>query len=232
VDYRRGYFARKAGPEPPAMQTAGYSAPATGSSPELPQRRLISVSPKGDPNPIQDPMRKAMEFASPTPFDMPFKITVTPMPEVERLKGNAPLPKDNFMVADWRSTPFRNYRVHFSLSPEDLQFIVSADGTYHYLFRCVVVIFRDDGEAVNSISTMVPVDLKAEEYERVMQAGMGFDQTIAIPTRGNSTAVAITGNFFMRAAIEEVATGRIGAIEVPAEWVKALPPGGAAQATR
>jgi len=236
VLYRPGYYARDTGPEPPPLLAVGDVV--AGNSPGS-ERKVISVSRKGDPNgwghSIRDPMKRAMEFASPTPIDMPFKIAVTPMPEVDKVKGNAPLPKDNFLVADWRGTPYRNYRVHYLLSPEDLQFTVSADGVYHDSFRFVMLIFRDDGEAVNSIATMVPVTLKAGDYERVMQTGMSFEQTIAIPTRGNSTAFATTGDFFVRAGVEEVDSGRIGAIEVPAEWVRALPanaPGGTTQAAR
>ena len=139
------------------------------------------------------------------------------------------------MVADWRSTPFRNYRVHYSLRPEELQFSATADGGYHDSFQFVVVIYHDDGEAVNSLSTTVQVDLKAEEYARMMQLGMSYDQTIAIPARGNSTQIPTTGNFFVRAAVEEVDTRKIGAVEVPAEWVKVLPAktdAGMAQAMR
>jgi VWFA-related protein len=233
VQYRRGYYARSA-PLTPAPDTAASTA---AGAPSVSQRRLISTSPKGDPGlgrgGQNDPMKRAMAFASATPVGLDFKITVTPSEEVDHAKAGAALPKDNYLTAAWKHTPYRNYRVRYSIAPEEMQLTARTGGGFHDMFQFVIVIYRDNGEPVNSIATLAPIDLSAADYARVMRNGLSFEQTVAIPTKINTNATPVTANFFLRAGVEEVETGRIGAIEVPAEWVKALPaePGATAAQT-
>jgi hypothetical protein len=55
--------------------------------------------------------------------------------------------------------------------------------------------------------------------EMIMSNGISLDQTIAVPVHGQE----IASSFFLRAGVEEVSTGNIGAIEVPADRIQ-LPP--------
>ncbi len=233
--YRPGYIARNPGPTPRNMETVGFSA-ATGRSVSAAgrpvsssdsQRTLISVSPKGHPGiglgERDDPLAKAMAFATPTPIALPYRITVTPSAEVDRLRPGQQLPKDNFLSQYWRRTPYRNFKVDYSIDVKDMYLNADTPRRHHGVFRFVIVVYRDNGEPVNSITSTVTVNVSDAEYVKMLRNGMSFEQTVAIPTKINTNAAPVTANFFLRAAVDEVETGRIGAIEVPAEWVKVLP---------
>jgi VWFA-related protein len=238
LQYRPGYYARSIGTRPDSARSiaqAGFSAaPASSvsamaspvSSSDAP-RKLISVSPKGHPGiglgDRDDPLTKAMAFAMPTPIGLPYRITVTPSAEVDRLRPGQPLPPDNFLSQYWRMTPYRNFKVHYSIDAKDMHLNADAPGRHRGKFQFVIMVYRDNGEPVNSISSTVTVNVSDAEYVKMLRNGMSFDQTVAIPTKINTNAAPVTANFFIRAAVDEVETGRIGVVEVPAEWVKVLP---------
>ena len=88
--YRQGYFARSA-PERNPNPDFG-SAALTSATPNVsttigpraqpaPQRKLISISPKGDFGPHQAQIQAAVVFGSLTPFQVHFTVVVTPAPE-------------------------------------------------------------------------------------------------------------------------------------------------------
>jgi hypothetical protein len=120
-------------------------------------------------------------------------------------------------------TPYRNYTVHYSIDVKDMHLNADTPGRHQSTLRFVIVVYRDNGEPVNSIASMVTVDVSDAEYVQMLRNGMSFEQTVAIPTKINTNSIPVTANFFIRAAVDEVETGRIGVVEVPAEWVKLLP---------
>jgi VWFA-related protein len=244
LQYRPGYYARNIGTRPDSARSlaqAGFSAApgspvSSGSSISAPAtpvrssdspRKLISVSPKGHPGiglgDGDDPLAKAMAFAMPTPIGLSYRITVTPSAEVERLRPGQPLPKGNFLSAYWRMVPYRNFKVHYSIDGKDMHLNGDTPGRHQGKFQFVIMVYRDNGEPVNSISSTVTVNVSDAEYVQILRNGMSFERMVAIPTKINTNAAPVTANFFLRTAVDEVETGRIGVVEVPAEWVKVLP---------
>jgi VWFA-related protein len=221
VIYRDGYFARDRPERPPNLpEMAGNAVQGTGQ-----QRKLISYSAKGDPGSwgsvgANTSMQTAMAFGMPTPFQIPFKVTVTPSAEIEKIHPGAQLLKGNYLSAPWRDQPYRNYKVHYSINPKDLQ-LDSTGFDYRDSLEIAAVVYRDDGPVVNSIAYTTEIQINAANLDRTARTGVTFDQTIAIPLAGNP----LPGNFFLRVGVHELSTGRIGTIEVPAEWIKPLPPG-------
>ena len=155
-----------------------------------------------------------MGFGTLTPDQVNFTIAVTPSSGVEAPKPGIVLAKDNFLAAQFRDVPYRNYRIHFWIDPKDLKFARAANGVSRDDLRFVAMVYRDDGFVANSISTTAHVQVTAEDIENLMTSGVSFDQTIAVP---------VEGNFYLRAGVQEAASGRIGAIEVPTAWVKTEP---------
>jgi hypothetical protein len=78
------------------------------------------------------------------------------------------------------------------------------------------VLYRDDGVQANSISFTAHLAIDAQTYARIESAPIAYDQTIAIPA---------SGNFFLRAGVDELSSGHIGAVELPTEAVQ-LPAAG------
>jgi VWFA-related protein len=200
VEYRNSY---RASSTPDAVP----NAPGSG-----PQRRIVSYSPKGEPDTARKivPIQTAIALGASTPDDIHFRLTATPSPKPEKLPPGAPLPRGNFLAAEWRAQPYRTVLLHYSINPEDLRFTV-ADGLSHDALEFVAVLYRDDGVVVNSFTHTVPISGDFDWYSRIMSAPLAFDRNIAIP---------VGGNYILRAAVHEVPTDRIGAIEIPTEWIK------------
>jgi hypothetical protein len=222
--YRQGYLARST---PPRDTKPDFDATALASTapdvsatigprvPLVPQRRLISISPKGAfSGAFSGQIQAAMAFGSPTPLGLHFTVVVDPAPEREKIKGHNPLPSGTFLTTPFRDGPYRNYHIHYWIDPQDLHFVRNPSGLYHEDLKTIAVVYRDDGITANSLATTTHLDLSADDFETIQASGITLDQTIAIPT---------TEHFFLRAVVSEDSTKRIGALEIPAEWIK-LPP--------
>lgn len=218
--YRQGYFARSTPPRGtnPDFGTAALTSTTpnvsntVGSRASLvPTRKLISVSPKGA-YPAQ--IQAALAFGSFTPFQVHFTIVVTAAPQKEKLKPREELPTGNFLTPPFRDGPYRSYRIHYWIDPQDLHFVRTASGLYHDDLKTIAVVYRDDGLAANSYATTTHFDLTDADLETIQASGFTVDQTLAIPT---------TDKFFLRAAVSEDSTSRVGVLEIPTEWIK-LPP--------
>jgi VWFA-related protein len=216
VVYRDGYYARDAPGQPQhaadsTQHTADSEPPPSDAA--TPQRRLISISPRGVPtggdrNAAR--LEAAMSFGKPTPVGVHFTVVVTPAPQVEKTKASEPLPPENFLTGPFAGSAYRNYKIHYWVDPQDMHFARTASGTYRDDFQFVAVIYRDDGVAANSIASPSHIEVTEDDRELLMSSGVTFDQTIAIP---------VEGSFFLRAGVLEAESNQMGALEVSAEWV-------------
>jgi VWFA-related protein len=220
VAYRDGYFARDAPPQrvpppqsvPRPMFHSASVADRTDTQPN-PQRHLISVSPKGMPRArsAKTPMQSAMTFATPTPTQIHFNVTVTPSSEDEKNKSGTALPADNFLTPPFQGASYRKYTVRYRIDPKELQFSLTTSGIYRDDIEFIAIFFRDDGLEANSIAFTAHIALDAASYRHLMGGPIVYDQTIAMPDNGF---------FFLRAGVHELPSGHIGVLEIPAEWVK------------
>jgi len=220
--YRHGYFARATPPAqssnlpfgipPPTGTTTDVSNPAGSGAPPAPQRRLISVSPRGAfSGSFSGQIQTSAGFGSPTPSQLHFTIVASVEAEQQRTRGRSSLPAGNFLTTPFRDGPYRNFRIHYWIDPQDLHFVRNATGLYHDDLKIIAVVYRDDGVAANSFATTTNLDLSPADLEAVQTSGVTLDQTIAVP---------VFDNFFLRAVVSENSTNHIGAIEIPAEFIK------------
>ena len=154
-----------------------------------------------------------MSFGTLTPFQIQFTVVVSPSTKVDAAKPNTHLPNGNYLTSPWQYTPYRDHRVHFWITPQDLKFSRTANGRYHDDLQLITILYRDDGVIANSIASTVPIEISADDLDSVMVSGLNFDQKIAVPT---------TGNFFLRAGVGEVSSSHVGALEIPVEWIKPI----------
>jgi hypothetical protein len=204
IEYRRTYYARS-------------SPDATDDGQ---QRKLISYSPKGDPGTPRGPLppiQIAMGLGASAPAELHFQITATPSAEIERPKPGTPLPKGNFLGAEWRDKPYRNVQLHFTIDPHELQFSENGD-LHHDALEIVAIVYRDDGAVVNSFVRKPSIVLDDNQYARMMAMPLELTQNIAIPLE--STDASNFAHYILRTSVHEVPTDRIGSIEVPDEWIK------------
>ena len=210
LEYRSGYYARDNAPSRSPASSAEQSANA---------RKLISYSPKGDPEGYgaakRTPLESAMSFGAVAPFQILFRAHVTPELSTEKIKRNMAPPKGNYLKAQWLHSPYRNYHIHYSIDPQGIQFASQRVGSYHDTIQVVAMVYDDTGQVVNSLIETIPIAVDPEGFGRIMQNGMGIDETIAIPANGN---------FFLRLGVHDLNSDHIGTLEVPVETIKLLPP--------
>lgn len=201
MEYRQGYYARPDRPIGPARQTQAAS------------RKMISYSPKGDPNPAAHaaPMHLAMGFGAVAPFQILFQAQVTPAPATQKIKHGQERPKGNFLEDNWQHSPYRNFQIHYSINAHDLQLDQNSAESYTDTLELIAVVYNDDGAIVNSLVSTIPMVLRTDEYLKAINNGMGALQTIAIPSHGD---------YFLRLGVHDLNSGHIGALEIPAESIK------------
>jgi hypothetical protein len=204
IEYRNTYRARSA---PDAV-------PGTPDSAQ--QRTLISYSPLGDLGAGRKiiPIQAAMALGASAPDAIHFTIAATPSPKSEKLPPGVSLPRGNFLAPGWRDQPYRDVQLHFSIDPKDFRFTDNG-GLHRDALELVAVLYRDDGVVVNTFSRKFSINVDGDGYNRILSAPLALDQNIAIP---------VEGNYILRTAVHEIPTDRIGAIEIPTEWIKLAPP--------
>ena len=211
VLYRDGYFARTRPERPAPDLTAGNSIPANAATPDQ-QRKLISYSTKGDPDAMQTAMAFGMAMPLPAPVGSRSRHLRRPKSTIPASRS----PKITSSPPPCVTSPSAPTRFTTSSRPKDLQF-TQTPGGYTDTLEFAAVAYRDDGLPANSIDYTAHIDVNPTQYAQIMAKGLNYDQTIAIPI------TELKDNFFLRAGVHELPTNRIGAIEIPSEWIK-LPP--------
>jgi hypothetical protein len=202
-----------------------------GRAPD-PKRKLLSYSPKGDPAGYSaetaTALQRALQFGSLPPDRLDFTVVTTPSSDTVKLKPGALLPEHNFLTQTFRQCAYRNVHIHYWIDPHSLTFTRDSSGSYRDEVQFVVIVYRDDGVEANSFSSFEHVQVAAEDMEDPLNSGITYDQTIAVPISANP----IPGNFYLRIAVDEHSSNRVGAIEIPTEWIKLPPPQTIASATK
>jgi VWFA-related protein len=199
LEYRRGYYARN-----DEVAESRHMAQLQNS-----RRRVLPVPADGKtPSPRLD---AAMKMGAAAPKDIIFLANVMPVAAVSKAKGEEPLPKDNFLDKRYRRSEYRDYQIHYSVNAQTLQLMPTPELNYHGHLEIVAVVYDDMGQVVNSKSSQVPIDVDSTEYQQMLRGGLGVDQSIAIPVKGN---------FFLRMGVYDVSGNKLGALEVPVDQIK------------
>ena len=198
LEYRRGYYAR----DDEAAESRHVA--------QLQNHRRILPTPTDgkSPSPTLD---AAMRMGAVAPKDIIFLAKVTPAPEVSKAKGDEPLPQGNYLDKKYRKSEYRDYTVHYTVRAQTLRLMPTPDLNYHGHVELVLVAYDDMGMVVNSKSTQVAIDVDNASYHQMMQGGLGIDQSIAIPVKGN---------YFLRMGVYDTSGNKLGVLEVPVDQIK------------
>jgi VWFA-related protein len=210
--YRNGYYALP-------------NAPRTSLSAVAATSRPISYAPKGDPNTAEqpNPLDEAMSFGAVPPFQVLFLAHISPAPATEKLARNAPLPQDNYLSPQYRRSPYRDYQIHYSVDPRDLQFAQHGADSYEDTIEFIAVVYDAEGAIVNSFINTVSVDIGIADYTRIQRDGLGIEIPIAIPAKGD---------FYLRLGVQDLNSNRLGALEIPVESIKLNPEASLSNSTK
>lgn len=201
LEYRLGYYATSLA----RLQALGL--PAAG------MRQLISYSPKGDPNSSAPAtsLDDAMSFGAVAPFQILFNAQIAPTPTTQKLKSAAQLPPGNYLSPKFRHDAYRNYSIHYSVDPQDLQFDQTTVGAYRDTIEFVAVVYDGYGAIVNSFVNTVPLEAGAADFARIQHTGVGIELPIVIPAKGD---------FYLRLGIHDLNSNRVGALEIPVSSIQ------------
>lgn len=154
--------------------------------------------------------RLSMDRGAPAPSEVLFKLRVLPTsatPEDAVAPHNQPNPTVK--------GPFRRYQVDFVALANDMGITKQTDGKYHGEVEFVAFVYSADGKLLNVEGDTVGMSLPPDVYANVLKTGLRFALQVSAPAKSES---------FLRLAVHDVPTGKLGILEVPTTAISTLPP--------
>jgi VWFA-related protein len=207
--YRRGYYADAPAATPAPVEATRIAPSLTSGTGSGTPVTFSAIKPAP---PAVDAMHNAMIFGSPVPTQITLKVMVVPTakePEQTLVASNYAIPSANI------SGPYRRYDVVIAADPSAIEFTPTADGGRHVNLQFRTYVYTRDGKLVNTSSRVREEDFTAALYNRALHKGLFFHQQISVPSKGE---------FYLRIGVHDVTADHDGAVEVPVDSVKNLPP--------
>jgi VWFA-related protein len=183
--YRRGYYADDLDKPTRKPEAIADKTPATDAATD----------------PAKKALQAAMEYGSPQPADIILKAQVDPATatlENAVAHGNSLAPKI--------SGPFERYVISIVALPSALTFTRTAAGKMHMGAQLATRVYSADGTLINIAGFKVEGELDDARYQSILANGMKFRQEISVPLKRES---------FLRIGVEDLATSRVGVVEIP-----------------
>jgi len=131
---------------------------------------------------------------------IPFKVAVEAHGTEDKLAA------DNQPDAKWMKPPYRRYTISYAVDVHGIDFTTTPDGNYRGDFEYGVRVYNADGdEVVNSASKTVSPILPPAVYRSMLRGGANAHLEIDVPA---------SGDYFLRIAVHDLASDRVGSIEV------------------
>lgn len=103
--------------------------------------------------------------------------------------------------------PVTRYWVEFTADMHQVSAESGADGLYRSTMEFIVIAYDRDGKLVNASRRSFKLGIPPAKYEEVLQSGYTVRNEIDLPE----------GDFWLRLAVHDVSSDRIGSIGVPAQ---------------
>jgi VWFA-related protein len=210
LSYRHGYFS---------------------DDPNATPKRGVEVSAATAPE-HESPMNMALMRGGPGATEMLFKVRVLPAnatAEDTVAAGNRlnpdPNAAGNHSLKEALKGPFRRYVLDFVADPGAVTFTRTANGNYQCAVEFVTFVYDRDGGLIATTGKTVRSDLTPPEYLATIRSAVPFHQEVSVPVKGE---------YYLRSAVHDLGSDRVGAVEVPVASVAGLTPlsaGGGAAAT-
>lgn len=222
LEYKPGYYAinrdqqqqnQLAALRRKGLKSAGQrynaGAAANGNAPSAANAGAVISSPRAG-------FDAAMQLGAVPPTEIIFAANLRVGSKIVKLDRNSPLPADNFLRPDFKTKPFHTYTVHIQADMHSVRMTRTADGIRHGALQFVTVVYSPTGEVVNSMQTTASFDFSPAKYRKILAAGLGASQEIAVP---------IKGSYFFRIGVHDITSDRVGALELADNEVRANVPG-------
>jgi len=148
------------------------------------------------------PMQSALMRGGLDATQILFKVKVTQSPGTEQV-----LPVSNQPDAKQMHPPYRHYSLAYAIDINGIDFAPGIDGNYRGYFEFGARVYNADGdEIVNAVSKTVSPILPPAVYLSMLRGGANAHVEIDVPA---------TGDYFLRIAVHDLTSDRMGSIEVP-----------------
>jgi VWFA-related protein len=146
-------------------------------------------------------MDSAMLLGEPNPTQIPFMVKVVPT------AGTAnTLPPTNQPNVKKMKPPYRRYTVWYDIDLRNVAFTGTPGGIHRGSLEFEILLYNSNGHLMNAIKEIAKAKLPAAGYESRAWSGLKFHQNIDAPAKGE---------YFLRIGVHDVASDRVGAVEVP-----------------
>ncbi len=159
-------------------------------------------------------MATAMMHGGPEASEILFKVRIRPSdtpPSDTVLKTNQANPDPKVKVQG----PYKAYGVDLVPDAKAVSCEQGADGNHHCSVEVWTFVYNTDGEKLITVSNRLHTKLTPAEYTRLLAGGMAFHQEISVPVKGQ---------YFLRTAIHDMTSDRVGSVELPVAAVVRLEP--------
>lgn len=155
--------------------------------------------------------RVAMSHGAPAPEDIIFRASayaLTGAPVHALAQGDILSPHSTIKA------PYRRIAVHFSALPNAVSFTQQTDGRRDASVSFDVYVYAEDGTLLLTNGRELKLHLTPEDYKRIMDSVVSMDLTVSVPAAHAA---------FLRMGVEDMPTGRVGAIEISTRGLPAPP---------
>jgi hypothetical protein len=111
--------------------------------------------------------------------------------------------------------PYREYGVDLVPDPHAVNCRQDATGNRHCALEVWTFVYNSDGERLITASNRLHNVLTPTQYAQLLVGGMAFHQMISVPAKGQ---------YYLRTAIHDMVSDKVGAVEVPVAAVARLDP--------
>jgi hypothetical protein len=212
LEYRPGYYAvdrsaqeqRQLAALQKRMANAAHQPYRPESDAGAPgQNQGVIAKPKGG-------FDAAMELGAIPPTEIIFTAHVEKDDTVVKLSKKTPLPKDNYLLPEYKDKPFHNCTVRIATDGHSLHVTKTADGIRHGAVQFVTAVYTMDGRMINSLQTTASFDMREATYRKLLVQGLPITQEIAVPAKGN---------YFLRIGVHDLGDDHVGALEIAVDEV-------------
>jgi VWFA-related protein len=159
-------------------------------------------------------MATAMIHGGPDPAEILFKVRIRPAnapTEDSPIKTNQTNPDPKVKI----NGPFKEYSVDLVPDPKALNCRQEPSGNRHCSLEVWTFVYNTDGQKLITASNRLYRYLTPADYAQLLQGGMAFHQEISVPVKGQ---------YYVRTAIHDMISDRVGAVEIPIASVARLEP--------
>lgn len=155
---------------------------------------------------------RTMVRGAPTPTQVLFTVRV--QPASAKLETAAVTGNEIVAANPEAKPPYTRFAVDFAVDQHELSFS-KAQGGFRGAFEFITFIYDADGTLINRAGSIVHLDLTPQRYAAFLEHPLAYSQDMSVPQ---------LSGLFARIAVHDLSNDHVGAVEIPLDSVRNLPP--------